>query len=380
MTDSAAAPHGSLRGLKVVELAGLGPAPFAAMMMADHGAQVLRIDRPPGPTTDLRTTPLDRNRDTVRLDLRSASGLQVLLQLADRADVLIEGFRPGVAERLGFGPAICLSRNPQLIYGRMTGWGQAGPIAATAGHDINFIARTGVLHAIGQRGGPPQVPLNVVGDFGGGGMLLAFGICAALVERQLSGLGQVVDAAIVDGTSTLLAMQYGFLHNGYWVDRRGENVLDGGAPFYDVYRTLDEKWIAVGAVEDQFYAALLQTLGLSELPDRSDRRNWPAIRRAFENTFVTRRRAEWLDLFDGTDACVAPVLSFAEAANDPQLAARRTLVDVAGYVQPAPSPRFSRSPAADLQPSTTAAACVAETLERWGLPDVATLVAAGTVQ
>jgi alpha-methylacyl-CoA racemase len=373
------APRGALHGIRVIEIAGLGPAPFCAMMLADHGAEVLRIARPETAGADLRTSPLDRGRDTLLIDLKSPAGISLLLELVVSADVLVEGFRPGVAERLGFGPAECLARNPRLVYGRMTGWGQEGPLARTAGHDIDYIARAGALHAIGRGGGPPQVPLNVVGDFGGGGMLMAFGVCAALLERQVSGAGQVIDAAIVDGVCSLLAMQFGFLANGYWVDRRGENVLDGGAPFYDVYETADAGWIAVGAVEDQFYARLLEILGLTDLPGREDRSCWPVIRERLAAAFASRTREEWTTLFAGTDACVAPVLSFTEAARDPQIIARATLAEHDGYIQPAPSPRFSRSSSPPLRPYAAPRPRLDEVLRSWGVHDADAAVAGGVV-
>ncbi len=333
---------GPLAGIRVVELAGLGPAPYAAMLLADLGATVLRVERPGTTVADPRIHIWNRGKQSVVLDLKSPDGIETVLRLVERADVLIEGFRPGVTERLGLGPDVCLQRNPGLVYGRMTGWGQDGPLAGTAGHDIDYIARTGALHAIGRAGGPPQVPLNVIGDFGGGGMVLAFGIASALVQRASGGKGQVVDAAIVDGVSSLLATQHALYAEGTWLDERGVNVLDTGAPYYDVYETADGKWMAVGAIEPQFYDQLVKLLGLADLPDRADRANWPAIRERFAERFRTRTRDEWTALLEGSDACAAPVLSLAEAGADRQMSARGTLVTVDGVLQSNVVPRFSR--------------------------------------
>ncbi|WP_179475218.1 CaiB/BaiF CoA transferase family protein [Mycolicibacterium vinylchloridicum] len=372
------AEQGPLAGLRVIELAGMGPAPFAAMMLADLGAEVVRIDRPGavlGP--DLI---LNRNRRSVVLDLKDPRGAQAVLTMIEGADVLLEGFRPGVAERLGLGPEHCLQRNPALVYGRMTGWGQDGPLAATAGHDIDYIARTGLLHAIGSVGGPPQVPLNVVGDFGGGGMLLAFGVMAALWERYRSGQGQVVDAAIVDGVASLLAMQYGFLAHGRWNDERGTNLLDSGAPQYTVYETSDGRWMAVGAVEPQFYAQLVDKLRLTGLPDRADSANWPEIRRAIAQRFLERTASEWESIFDGADACVAPVRSLSEAPTDPHLAARGTYVEANGVIQPGVSPRFSRTSSSQPLPAPQPGSHTRSTLVDWGVGDVEDLISAGVAR
>src|SRR5439155_777902 len=296
--------RGPLAGLRVLELAGIGPGPFCAMLLADQGATVLRIDRP-GPThlpSPLHAHPerefLNRGRRSAVLDLKNPRAVDALLRLADTADVLVEGLRPGVTERLGAGPEVCLRRNPRLVYARMTGWGQDGPLASTVGHDIGYIARAGALHALGRAGGPPQFPANLLGDFGGGGMLMAYGICAALVERATSGQGQVVDAAIVDGVASLLAMPLMFLAQGVWRDERGVNMLDGGVPWYDVYETADGKWMAVGALEPRFYAALLAGLGLTEAPDRADPGNWPELRALFTARFAERTRDEWAAAFD----------------------------------------------------------------------------------
>jgi alpha-methylacyl-CoA racemase len=372
---------GPLAGLRVVELAGLGPAPFAAMLLADLGADVVRIDRPGArpfagaPEHDL----LGRGRRSVAVDLKSDDGPDLLLRLVERADVLLEGFRPGVTERLGIGPAECLARNPRLVYGRMTGWGQEGPLAATAGHDVGYIAVTGALHAIGRRGGPPQIPLNLVGDFGGGAMYLVVGVLAALLEARVSGSGQVVDAAIVDGTAHLATMVLGMLAGGSWRDARGENLLDSGAPWYDVYETADGRHLAVGALEPQFYAELVDRLGLADVaPDRAGAD--PALLRGLlADTIAGRTRDEWVEVFEGSDACVAPVLSFAEAREHPHLAARQTYVEHHGVVQPAPAPRFSRTrPALGLPPARAGEHSRAA-LTDWGITDVDALLAAGTV-
>ncbi|WP_084741117.1 CaiB/BaiF CoA transferase family protein [Cryptosporangium aurantiacum] len=328
----------------------MGPGPHAALLLGDLGADVLRVERPG--TGERRSGPPPRSRAVCELDLGHAAGRGTVLDLVAHADVLVEGFRPGVTERLGVGPAHCLARNPGLIYARMTGWGQYGPLAHRAGHDINYVGLTGVLDAIGRDGAPPTVPLNLVGDFGGGSTYLVIGILAALVERARSGRGQVIDAAIVDGVSSLAQAIWSLRGTGCWQDGRGTNRLDGGAPFYDVYPTADGGHMAVGALEPQFYAALLAGLGLdpAELPAQDDRSGWPALRAAFADAFRSRTRDEWTAVFANVDACVTPVLTFAEAAADPHLTARRTLVDRDGVVQPAPAPRFSRTPPAPPHP------------------------------
>jgi alpha-methylacyl-CoA racemase len=373
---------GPLAGIRVLELAGIGPGPFCAMMLADSGATVLRIDRPspgPWPSQDGRSERelLNRGRRSAMLDLKHPRGVDALLRLIDQADVLLEGFRPGVTERLGLGPDTCLQRNPRLVYARMTGWGQDGPLSTTAGHDIGYIARTGALHALGRAGGPPEFPANLLGDFGGGGMLMAYGICAALVERAASGRGQVIDAAIVDGVASLLAMPLMFLAQGSWRDERGVNLLDGGVPWYDVYQTADGKWMAVGALEPQFYAALLERLGLANVPDRGDPRNWPELRARLAARFAERTRDEWTATFAGSEACVEPVLSLTEAAADPHLAARQTYVTGDGVIQPSPSPRFSRTPGRLSQPPPWAGQHTVAALTAWGLADVQELIAIG---
>jgi alpha-methylacyl-CoA racemase len=346
---------GPLNGLKVVELAGIGPGPHAAMVLADLGADVVRVDRPGGLrlVDDSAPDPTLRGRRRVAADLKDPEGRETVLRLVEQADVLLEGYRPGVTERLGVGPAECHARNPRLVYARMTGWGQDGPMATQAGHDINYISLTGALHAIGRAGGRPVPPLNLVGDFGGGSMLLVIGVLGALWEVQRSGQGQVVDAAMVDGVAALSAMWHGMLAQGRWRDEPGTNFSDTGAPYYEVYETRDRKYVAVAALEQPFYVELLAGLGLAidDLPSRNDERQWPELKRSFAELFATRTRDEWADVFAGTDACVAPVLSFREATVHPQNTARGTFVERHGVVQPAPAPRFSRTaPTLDRQP------------------------------
>jgi len=372
---------GPLAGLRVVELTGLGPAPFAAMLLADLGADVLRVDRPgarpfvAAPEHDL----LARGRRSVAVDLKDPAGAELVLRLVERADVLLEGYRPGVTERLGIGPEPCLARNPALVYGRMTGWGQEGPLASTAGHDVGYIAVTGALHAIGRAGGPPQIPLNLVGDFGGGAMYLVVGVLAALLEARAGGRGQVVDAAIVDGTAHLATMVVGMLAAGAWQDSRGVNLLDSGTPWYDVYETADGGHLAVGALEPRFYAELIGRLGLADIaPDRAGA-DPEVLRGLLTDRIRQRTRDEWVAVFEGSDACVAPVLSFAEAREHPHLAARGTYLERDGVVQPAPAPRFSRTPAHLGLPPARAGEHTRAALADWGIDDVAALLAAGTV-
>ncbi len=340
---------GPLHGLRVIELAGLGPGPHAAMMLGDLGADVVRVDRPVGGFSLAGGKPdyLLRNRRSVTADLKADSGRDLVLRLAAKADVLLEGFRPGVAERLGVGPQQCHAVNPALIYGRMTGWGQDGPMAAQAGHDLNYISLTGALHAIGPADRPPTVPLNLVGDFGGGSMFLVTGVLAALWERQRSGRGQVVDAAMVDGVSVLAQMIWAFRGAGTWSDQRDANLLDGGAPFYGTYACADGRWIAVGALEPQFYARFLVGLGIAgeDLPGQHDRSGWPRLRARFTEVIASRPRDEWAEIFAGTDACVTPVLAFGEVSAHPHLAARESVISIDGIEQAAPAPRFSRTPA-----------------------------------
>ena len=334
---------GPLAGVKVVELGGIGPAPFCSMMLSDMGADALRIDRIVDSDSGVkgmepRFNLINRGRRSVAMDLKNPRAVEAVKRLVARADALTEGFRPGVAERLGLGPQVCLGLNPRLVYGRITGWGQEGPLAQATGHDINYIALTGALHAIGRKDAPPTPPLNLVGDFGGGAMFLAFGIACALVEARTSGRGQVVDAAMVDGVSTLLTLVHGMRAAGEWTDERGSNRLDSGTPWYDVYETLDGKWISVGANELRFYKLLLEQLGLDEaaLPDRDDRSGWPFLRSRFSEAFRQRTRDEWCHLLEGTDVCFAPVLNLGEAPHHPHLKERGTFVEVDEIVQPAP--------------------------------------------
>lgn len=339
---------GPLAGVRIVELAGIGPGPHAAMLLGDLGAEVVRIDRPGGLRIgSAGRDPVLRGRRLLAADLKTPEGRQTVLRLVERADVLIEGYRPGVAERLGVGPEDCLARNPRLVYGRMTGWGQDGPLAGAAGHDINYISITGALHAIGRGDGErPVPPLNLVGDFGGGSMLLTVGVLAALLEARTSGLGQVVDAAMVDGVTSLLQMTWSMFGQGLWRDTPGSNLLDGGAPFYDTYTCADGRSVAVGAIEPQFYAALLAGLGIEpdDVPPQHDTRSWPDLRKRLTEAFLGRTRDEWTAVFDGTDACVTPVLALGEVASHPHIAARGTLQEHDGMPQPAPAPRFSRTP------------------------------------
>jgi alpha-methylacyl-CoA racemase len=341
---------GPLAGVKVLELEAIGPGPFCGMMLADMGADVLLVDRPSDPRLgfgrDRWSDVMLRGRRSVTLDLKSPDGVTAALALAARADALIEGFRPGVLERLGLGPEVLLGRNPKLVVGRMTGWGQDGPLAARAGHDINYVALSGVLHAIGRAGGAPVPPLNLVGDFGGGGMLLAFGVACALLEAQRSGKGQVVDAAMSEGASLLATMFAGMLSAGQWTETRGANVLDSGAPWYDVYETRDGRFVSIGSIEPKFYAELLARLGLAaeRLPAQHDRAGWPALRRRFAEAFRSKTRDEWCAAFEGSDACFAPVLTFSEARAHPHSVARRAHLTEGSVPQPAPAPRFSRTP------------------------------------
>lgn len=348
MTQVASGP---LAGLKIVEFAGLGPAPMCAMLLADLGATVLRIERTQevelGVKRPLRFDLLQRGREPLALDLKDPAGRAAALEIVSDADALIEGFRPGVMERLGLGPDACWDRNPRLVYGRMTGWGQDGPLAQAAGHDINYIALTGSLHAIGRHGQPPTPPLNLVGDFGGGSLYLAFGLMAALFEARTSGRGQVVDAAIVDGALSLMTMHYGTLAAGLWNAERGANFVDSGAPFYDVYACADGLWVSVAAVEHRFFRELLRRMDIDEsaIPDRMDRNCWPGLQKLLAERFRTRTRAQWCALLEGTDSCFAPVLAMPEVGAHPHMAARAAVVEVDGVQQPAPAPRFSRTPA-----------------------------------
>jgi alpha-methylacyl-CoA racemase len=370
---------GPLRGVKVVEVAGIGPGPHAAMILADLGADVLRVERPDGAGSagtrehDL----LSRGRPSVALDLKQPAAVATVLDVVATADVLTEGMRPGAMERLGLGPDACLTRNPRLVYGRMTGWGQDGPLAQTAGHDLNYISVAGALFGLGQTPDRPQFPTNLLGDFGGGSTYLVIGILAALLEARSGGQGQVVDAAILDGTAHLSAMHLSMLAGGTAHERRTGGMLDGGAPFYDVYETADGRHMSVGALEPRFYALLLDKLGLTDAPDRDDVSQWPALRDALTERFREKTQAEWAEVFDGTDACCAPVLTPSEAARHPHLRARGTYVEHEGLRQPAPAPRFSRTEATLTTGPSVPGGSTREALQAWGIGDIDQLIESG---
>jgi alpha-methylacyl-CoA racemase len=361
--------------MKVIELAGIGPAPFCAMLLSDLGAQVLRIDRVKPAETGMAIDPtldlFNRGRRSIAVDLKAPDGVDAVLRLAEQADALIEGFRPGVMERLGLGPDICLARNPRLVYGRMTGYGQYGPLAQAAGHDINYIGVAGVLHCIGRRGGLPVPPHNFIGDLGGGALYLAFGLLAAIYEVQRSGAGQVVDAAMTDGAASLNTFAYALQASGGWSDTLGTNVLDSGRPWYDVYLTRDDKYIAIGSIEPRFYRELMKRLDLdlASLPDQHDPSRWEQLRDLLARKFRTRTRDEWCTLLDDCDACFSPVLSPAEAVSHPHNIARQTFIEVAGIVQPAPAPRFSRTPGCIQSPPAKPGEHTFSTLAEWGFTD-----------
>jgi alpha-methylacyl-CoA racemase len=378
---------GPLGGVRVVEIGGLGPAPFACMVLADLGADVLRIERPDkvAPAESVMVYEelaaydvLSRGRLSAGIDLKHPDGVALVRRLCREADVFVEGFRPGVAERLGVGPEVLCDDNPRLIYGRMTGFGQEGPLAQEPGHDLTYLGIAGVAAHIGRVGQPPTPPLNLVADFGGGGLLLALGVCAAVIERATSGTGQVVDAAMVDGAALLMAPLFGAALSGYWFER-GTNLLDSGAPFYDCYECSDGEFVAVAAIEPRFYAALLAGLGLADadLPDQNDRSRWPELRDRFASVFAGRTRDQWAESFEHAGACVAPVLTMTEATTHPHNVARSTFVEVAGAVQPAPAPRFSRTPAEIDRPPQMAGANTDEVLADWGVtPDELTALRA----
>ncbi len=378
---------GPLQGVKVIEIAGIGPGPFCCMMLADMGAEVLRVDRNDsvelGIVMEPRFNVLNRGRRSVGVNLKTPEGVAAVKRLIASADALVEGFRPGVMERLGLGPEACLAVNPKLVFGRMTGFGQEGPLARAAGHDINYIALTGALHSIGRKDGGPVPPLNLVGDFGGGAMYLAFGIVCALLEAQKSGKGQVVDAAIVDGAASLLTFAYGLMRAGLWKDERGENALDSGAPWYDVYETSDHKHISIGAIEGRFYQDLLRRLGLDgeDLPQQLERSGWPALRARLREVFLTKTRDEWSELLEGTDVCFAPVLALEEAPEHPHAVARGNYVTVAGIRQPGPAPRFSRTKPEVGCPPPEAGQHTEAALRDWGFSpaEIAELRAAAAI-
>ena len=363
---------GPLNGFKIIEIAGIGPGPYCGMLLADLGAEVVRVDRAEaaaggtGSPADIAA----RGKRSVGVNLKSPAGVEVVLRLVERADALFEGFRPGVMERLGLGPDVCLGRNVALVYGRMTGWGQEGPLAKVAGHDINYIALAGALFHMGRRGQPPTPPLNLVGDFGGGGLLLAYGIVCALLERTRSGKGQVVDAAMIDGAASLMGVFFGAHHSGFWTEERGANMLDSGAHFYDAYETRDGKWISIGSIEGQFYALLLQQIGIpaDELP-QWERERWPELKEKVAAVIRSRSRDEWCATMEGTDVCFAPVLTMGEAPQHPHNAARGTFVEVGGVAQPAPAPRFSRTRAELSHPPAAAGQHTDEVLRQWGFED-----------
>lgn len=378
---------GPLSGYTIIEIAGIGPGPFGAMMLADMGATVIRVERPGGglfgaagdPGLDL----LNRGKRCMVVDLKQPEGVDVVLRLVEKADALVEGFRPGVMEKLGLGPEVCHRYNPRLVFGRMTGWGQEGPLAHTAGHDINYIALAGALHPMGRRGQKPTIPLNLVGDFGGGGLMLAFGIVCALLEAKQSGRGQVVDAAMVDGAAALMTSIFAAHQSGFWNPERGSNMLDSGAHFYDVYECADGEYVSVGAIEPQFYGAFLQALGLAdeELPHAFDMRQWPALKARVEAIFRTRTRQQWCEAFSGLDACFAPVLSMGEVKDHPHVRARGTIVEQDGRWQPAPAPRFSRTQPAMPATASVAGADTEAVLREFGFSDseIAGCIAAGAI-
>ncbi len=367
---------GPLSGIRVLELPAIGPAPFCGALLADMGADVVRIDRASASAIDIGTPVpprfdfYNRNKRSVALDLKSRGAVDAALQLVRRADILIEGFRPGVAERLGLGPDECLGANPRLVYGRMTGWGQDGPLAQAVGHDINYLALSGALHCIGEKGRPPVPPLNLAADLGGGAMYLAVGVLAALSEARSSGRGQVVDAAMVDGLANLMSAFSAFRQMGDWTAERGENIVDGGAPFYGTYETRDGKYVAVGAIEARFYRALLAGIGLdaAQLPPQNDRASWPAVRQRFAEVFIARTRDEWVEAMRGRDACLSPVLDLDEAPQDVHMQARAVFTRFDGVVHPSPAPRFARTPSALQRPAPAPGAQSSEVLAEWGVP------------
>jgi alpha-methylacyl-CoA racemase len=373
--------------VKIVELAGIGPGPFSGMLLSDMGADIVRVDRAqqvnPGAFDKPNLEPLYRGRRSIGVDLKNPEGVELVLRLVEQADALIEGYRPGVTERLGLGPDVCLARNPKLVYGRMTGWGQDGPLAQAAGHDINYIALAGALAHFGRAGGKPTPPINLVGDFGGGGMFMAFGVVCGILEARASGKGQVLDVAMIDGSAVLMSMMWGLMKIGFWDEALGNNVLDTGAPFYDTYETKDGKFVSLGSLEPQFYNELIQKLGLADegLPAQMDRPSWDVLRERFTALFKTKTRDEWDAILLGSDACYAPVLTMSEAADNAHMKARRTIVDRGGVAQPAPAPRFSRTIAEVQRDAPWPGQHTDDALRDWGLADsdVAKLREAGAI-
>lgn len=382
-TSDSAQPAGPLAGVKVIEVAGLGASPYTAMLLSDLGAEVIRVDRPAARAFRPEKYALSRGRRSVTIDLKQPAGLDALMQLVAQADVLLEGFRPDVAERLGFGPDACFASNSRLIYARITGWGQRGPLSQMAGHDLNYLGLTGALTLLQRRGTQPATPPGFIADFAGGGLMMAFGIVCGLVETRRSGTGQVIDTAMVDGVASLTTLIYAMTAQGRWVDEPGTNFCDGGSPYYDSYQTSDGRYVAVAPIEPQFYAVMVDKLGLSleELPDRDDQANWPTLKKLFADIFITRTRDEWAEIFEGSDACVTPVLSITEASRHPHNAARRTFVEAFGVTQPAPAPRFSRTPGTIAGPPPAPGGQSAEVLLDWGFPRsrVDELLASGVV-
>lgn len=381
-------PTGPLAGIKIVELGGIGPGPFCCMLLSDLGADIIRIDRPSpsdgGVPVEARFELLNRGRRSAAMDLKQPEAVATVLRLASQADAVIEGFRPGVAERLGLGPDDCHKFNPRLVYGRMTGWGQDGPLAQEPGHDINYIALTGVLHSVGKAGEAPSIPLNLAGDFGGGSLYLALGVVSAILESRMSGRGQVVDSAMVDGSASLMTLIYGLRAGGYWTDERGTNRLDSGAPWYNVYETKDGKHVGIGANETRFYRNAVKLLGLDvdKLPGQHERAGWPAMREQFAAAFRRRTRDEWAVLAAGAETCITPILSMGEAPHCTHLQARKTFVEVDGVVQPAPAPRFSRTPGSIQRPPARPGQHTDEVLGDWGFSaqELAALHDAGAIR
>jgi alpha-methylacyl-CoA racemase len=372
---------GPLAGVRIVEFAGIGPGPMCAMLLADLGADIVRIDRIDPAPVKFRTNILNRNRPSISLDLKHPDGKEAALRLVETADALFEGFRPGVMERLGLGPDVCLERNPKVVYGRMTGWGQEGPLAMAAGHDINYIALTGALHSIGPKDGPPSPPLNVIGDFGGGALYLALGLVSAILNARHTGKGQVLDVAMVDGAASLITAAYGLRSLGLFKDQRGTNSLDGGAHYYGAYETKDGKYVSLASIEPQFYAELLQRLGLKkeDLPEQLDREQWPAMRTRLEAIFRQKTRDEWCKVLEGTDVCFAPVLTLGEAPSHPHNKQRKAFIELDGVVQPAPAPRFSGTPLEIRSGPPAPGANTRDALAAWGFSkqEIATLLESG---